>query len=543
MKNLKYLLVMLIALTTAISCVDDEAVEKNLPPVVGDVLKLNEIMSKDVNDNPDWIEVYNSGDQDMDISGYILNDKDVASGGFEIPDGTFIVSQGFYVVDADESGVSVSSGGEDVSLSKPDGTVIDHTVTPDMTSDVGLTWAREIDGLDPWKVSSPTPGSSNGSAANTPPIISAEPLTEFMDVYGVTASDADGIASVKLIQMINEGVQSIEMALVGDEYKVTVPRGLVGDVVKYYVVATDNTGLQTYYPENGNNEPAEFTVAGGLEELDIVGENAGFRGEVTFTATPYYPGQVDEIRLYYLEDGEQQDEDNGFDDKHKIVLDQDGDNYVGVVPEQETDDVISYYLRVEYVDGTKTYYPLEVEDADGNVISDFNHDYGTTWPTYTVEAISYDPVVDQTVTYTDGPLTSVVFPSNPVPGTDMNVVLAYASTENIDEARIYFDVRDTPAYVKANKVKGEDDASFTQTGVTINLADIEAEDENGDVSGNTSVTGTTVTFYVRIATASAEYYYGSDGSMYLDNTPGGGTTDESDAFKADTNLWNALNVQ
>jgi len=31
--------------------------------------------------------------------------------------------------------------------------------------------------------------------------------------------------------------------------------------------------------------------------------------------------------------------------------------------------------------------------------------------------------------------------------------------------------------------------------------------------------------------------------MYLDNTPGGGTTDESDAFKANTNLWNVLNVQ
>ena len=52
-----------------------------------------------------------------------------------------------------------------------------------------------------------------------------------------------------------------------------------------------------------------------------------------------------------------------------------------------------------------------------------------------------------------------------------------------------------------------------------------------------------VTFYVRIATATAEYYYGSDGSMYLDDTPGGGTTDQSDAFKADPALWNVFNVQ
>jgi len=541
MKNIKYLFVTFIALITAISCVEDDIIERNTPPVIGSVLKLNEIMSKDVNDGPDWIEVYNSGDVDMDISGYFLNDKDVADGGFAIPDGTIIKTNGFYVVDENESGIKVSSGGEDVSLSKPDKTVIDFTRTPDMSQNVGLTWAREIDGDGEWMISNATKGASNGSAENVPPIISAEPLTEFMDVYSVQASDADGIASVKLVQMINGGVQSIEMALVNNEYKVTVPRGLVGDVVKYYVVATDNTGLKSYYPENGNNEPAEFTVAGGLEELKIEGEEAGFRGEVTFTASPYYPSQVDEVRLYYLLPGEMQDDVN--DDKTKVVLTQDGDNYTGVIPAQNTDDVIRYYLRVEYIDGTKTYYPLEEKDADGNVISDFNHDLGTTWPSYIVEEKNFDPVVDQTVTYTDGPLTSVVFPTNPVPGTDTNVVLTYASAENIDEARIYFDVRDTPAYVKANKVKGENDSSFTQTGVTINLANIDAEDENGDFSGNTSVTGTKVTFYVRIATASAEYYYGSDGSMYLDDTPGGGTIDESDAFKADTSLWNVLNVQ
>jgi len=541
MKNLKNLLVMLIALTTTISCVEDDVFDGGSGPIVTADVKLNEIMSTG---DPDWLELYNAGNTDLDLSGYALKDSNTK---WIIPNVT-IPAGGHVSFDCDgkdENGSTsfkISSGGESISLFNSADDLIDEVTTPDMAAQVGLTYGREIDGGDVWVVMSPTKGKPN-STVNNPPVIVAEPLTEFMDVYAVQASDADGIASVKLVQMINGGVASIEMALVDDEYKTTVPRGKVGDVVKYYVVATDNSGLQTYYPENGNTEPSEFTVAGGLEELNIAGADAGFRGEVTFTATPYYPSQVDEIRLYYLEDGEQQDEANGFDDKHKVELDQDGDNYVGVVPEQNTDDVVSYYLRVEYIDGTKTYYLLEELDADGNVISDFNHDLGTTWPTYTVEAVSYDPVVDQTVTYTDGPLTSVVFPTNPVPGTDMNIVLAYTSTENIDEARIYFDVRDTPAYVKANKVKGEDDASFTQTGVTINLANIDAEDENGDLSGNTGVTGTKVTFYVRIATATAEYYYGSDGSMYLDDTPGGGTTDQSDAFKADTALWNVFNVQ
>ena len=537
MKNLKYLIVLLISMTAAVSCVEDERMVIELPPVEESVLKLNEIMSKDVNDNPDWIEVYNGGAEAIDISGYWLNDKPVAEGGFQIPNGTIIQAGGFYDVDADESGQSISSGGEDVSLSEPDGTVIDHTVTPDMSNDVGLTWGREIDGIGEWRIGSATRGTSNGSAENTAPILVAEPLTEFMDVYAVQASDADGIASVKLIQRINEGVQTIEMALVDGEYKTTVPRGLVGDVVKYYVVATDNTGLSSYYPEDGTNSPGEFTVAGGLEELVIEGEEAGFRGGVTFTATPFYPSQVDEIRLYYLLPGESQDDVN--DDKTKVVLTQDGEVYEGVVPEQNTGDAIRYYLRVEYIDGTKTYNPLEEKDADGNVISDFDHDDGTTWPSYTVEAISYEDVVDETVTYTAGPLTSVVFPTNPVPGTDINVVISYVSTETIDEVRIYYAVGDSPSYVKDNKVKGEDDATFTQTGVTINLKDV-IDTVNGLAVGET---GNTTTFYVRIATATAEYYYGNDGSMYLDDTPGGGNVDESDAFKDDPSLWNELKTQ
>lgn len=536
MKNLKYLIIILLAFTTY-SCVEDALYEGEEVIVEGSPLKLNEIMSKDVNDNPDWIEVYNSGTEDIDISGYWLNDKPTAEGGFQIPNGTIIQAGGFYFVDANTSGESISSGGEDVSLSKPDGTVIDLTTTPDMSNDVGLTWAREIDGDGQWMISSPTPASSNGSAANTSPILDATSLTEFTSVYSVVASDADGISTVKLIYMINDGVQSFDMALVDGEYKTSIPQAMVGDVVKYYVVATDKTGLSSYYPENGTNEPAEFVVMGGVSELTIEGAEAGYRGDVTFTVSPYYPEQVNEIRLYYLLPGELQDDIN--DDKTKINLTQNGNTFTGVIPEQNTDDVISYYIRVEYIDGTKTYFPMEELDAEGNVISDFNHDLGTTWPSYTVEAINYDDVVNETVNSTEGPLTSLTFPTNPVPGTDINLVLTYASTEIITEARVYFAVGDSPVYVKANKVSGEDDASFTQTGVTINLKDVLTD---GDAL-SLSETGAKVSFYVRIATDTAEYYYSNTGAMSLDDTPGGGTTDESDAFKADPLLWNVYNVQ
>ena len=58
-----------------------------------------------------------------------------------------------------------------------------------------------------------------------------------------------------------------------------------------------------------------------------------------------------------------------------------------------------------------------------------------------------------------------------------------------------------------------------------------------------SETGVKVSFYLRIATATAEYYYSNTGAMSIDDTPGGGTTDESDDFKADPSLWNVYTVQ
>ena len=541
MKNYKFLVFgLVIALMSAVGCLKDEVFSEEGPDVATSTVKLNEIMSTG---SPDWLELYNGGSEAVDLAGFKLTDSSQ-----EWTIDALTIGAGEYVTfDCDDGNVAnvstnfkISSGGEEITLYNALGELIDQVTTPDMSSQTGLTYGREVDGEDNWITMGATKGAAN-SNINIAPLITADPLTEFDAIYEIAVSDADGLAAVKLALVTDDSVQSFDMVLIDGDFKVSVPSFPVGTRVDYYVMATDNTGLSSYYPETAPDELAGFTVAGGIESLEIAGEQDGYQGEVTFKATPYYAEQVDEIRLYYLLPGELQDDTN--DDKTRVDLVNNNGVHEGVIPAQNTDDVISYYLRVEYLDGTKTYFPIEEKDADGNVIGEFDHDYGTTWPNYTVEAIIYDDVVEEVLTFTDGPLTSVTFPTNPVPGTDANVVLTYTSSETIEEARIYFDVRDTPAYVKNNKVKGEDDASFTQTGVTVNMANIDGEDEAGAYSGNTGLTGTKVTFYVRIATASAEYYYGSDGSMYLDDTPGGGTTDESDFFKADPTLWNEYNVQ
>ncbi len=391
MKNLKYLFLMITLIFTAYSCVVDEVRQDESTGVEGSAVVLNEIMSNNVGNGVDWIEIYNKSSEDVDLGGYMLNDAETVSGGWTIPAGTIIPANGYIVFeeDTDWDFGGVSSGGEWVSFADAAGVLIEKTLVPDMSSNAGLTWAREIDGDGEWMVSTPTPGETNGSTTNAAPIIDASDLTEFDRVYGVNASDADGILTVKLVYMVNDGVTSLDMSLVDDEYKTSVPEANVGDVVRYYVIATDVTGLTTVYPEDGINTPGEFTVVGGVEEVTFseVETSIGIY-DFSFFAKVYYTDQVDEFRLYYLLPGEMQDEDNGFDDKHKIEVTTPESNglFKATIPDLASTTELRYYMRVEYVDGTKSYYPVEEEGGD------FDHDLGTTWPTVTVGEIPVTPV-------------------------------------------------------------------------------------------------------------------------------------------------------
>ena len=389
MKKIKYIIVILIALTTTFGCIEDEILEIETTEIEGSAVVLNEIMSNDVGDGIDWIELYNKGTETFDLSGYILNDAKDPSGGWAIPDGTTLEAGGYIVFDENDWDFGgISSGGEWVSFADAAGTLIENVEVPSMASNAGLTYAKEIDGGDVWVVASATKGAMNGNVENTAPILGAEELTEHDRIYSVTASDADGIASVKLVYMVNDGVLSLEMSLVDGEYKTSVAAANVGDVVKYYVIATDKTGLTTVYPEGGTETPNEFTVIGGIEELtfsEVKPDPAIDAYDFSFTAQVYYPDQVDEVKVYYLLPGELQDDAN--DDKHSEVLSDLGDGvYKGTASGFAEGTELKYYLRVEYIDGTKTYYPLE---EDG---SDFNHDYGTTWPTVTVGDLPEIPV-------------------------------------------------------------------------------------------------------------------------------------------------------
>lgn len=392
MKNLKYLLA--ITLVALIGCVEDEVMETE-GPIVSEAVKLNEIMSTG---EPDWIELYNSSNASVNLSGYKLSDT---SQEWTIANLT-IAAKGYVTFNCDDSNVpnvatnfKISSAGEKITLKNAAGEIIDEITTVNMASQIGLTYGREVDGGDVWIVMNPTKGIENSNVSE-PPLLTASLIAgvtdnDYVD-YTVIASDADGIRDVKLYLEMGTAILFVEMAPIGGgEYTYRIPALNADTVVKYYVVAADESGAKSYFPETAPDEKASFTVANGKPMFVSVvpsNENPAEDEAINFTVTTYDKSGVKEVRLYYVLN------DALATTKTTVTLSStDNITFTGTIPGQIDGDKVYYYLRVEDNGGLRTYYPEEVV-VDGVVTSEFNHDVASTWPFITVAPLA---ILDQLV--------------------------------------------------------------------------------------------------------------------------------------------------
>lgn len=126
------------------------------PPAAGEVL-INEYVAAN---STEWIELYNTTGNDLDISGHYIDD--VGGGGGSpkvIPASTIITAGGYYVL---ETSSLLNNSGDDVRFLDPtQSTVLDSTSYDGAES--GHSWYRYRDGLDwsPAESENPTKGTSN----------------------------------------------------------------------------------------------------------------------------------------------------------------------------------------------------------------------------------------------------------------------------------------------------------------------------------------------------------------------------------------------
>jgi len=156
-----------------LSTVTKGAANSNVTPPPTVIILMNEIFSKGVDPDFDWIEIFNGSTVDVDVSGYKIYDSGGQAGTKpkkEFPAGTVIPAGGFYVIvvdDADASGFGLSSNGEQVWLEKTDGTVIDDITFPAMVD--GQSYGRKPDGSANFFIFTEiTRGTSNNNAPTLP---------------------------------------------------------------------------------------------------------------------------------------------------------------------------------------------------------------------------------------------------------------------------------------------------------------------------------------------------------------------------------------
>ncbi|OQX89029.1 hypothetical protein B6D60_00295 [candidate division KSB1 bacterium 4484_87] len=127
----------------------------------------------------DWIEIYNAGDEPVDVGGMYITDDLADTTQWQIPanrpDSTTIAPGGFLLLWCDkesEQGVlhvefKLSGGGEQIGLFASDGlTAIDTLTYGDQNTDV--SYGRLPDGSDHWEYfTTPTPGKTNSTTGIT----------------------------------------------------------------------------------------------------------------------------------------------------------------------------------------------------------------------------------------------------------------------------------------------------------------------------------------------------------------------------------------
>ncbi|MCR5302470.1 MAG: CotH kinase family protein [Lachnospiraceae bacterium] len=115
---------------------------------------------------PDWIEIYNPSDHDMDLSGYSVTEStDLQKVKFDIPEGTILAPGSFYLFDPI---FLMSSQGCTINLLDRRKHYIDRIEIPKLKWDT--TYARVDDGGDEWSIKEPTPGYSNADGKKLEPV-------------------------------------------------------------------------------------------------------------------------------------------------------------------------------------------------------------------------------------------------------------------------------------------------------------------------------------------------------------------------------------
>ncbi|HIW98027.1 MAG TPA: lamin tail domain-containing protein [Candidatus Tidjanibacter gallistercoris] len=256
-------------------------------------VRINEVLSAPAGDDADFIELYNGGEQDADVGGFVLQDDKGAAEEFVIPEGTVIPAGGFLVYEQVSPGAGesftfgLSSKGDRVTLLDASRSVADEVETPDFGNTKGASYARTVDGGGEWRIAAvPTKGTSNAGGAE----VSLKGVLFINEVY--TYADGSREDDLDFIELYNAGESEIALAGLklwesgGSAEAWTFPEDAVIAAGGFFVVVCDKDSEwfadPVHYPVWGLSKgPDEYvTLADAdMNEIDYVACPSMKRGE------------------------------------------------------------------------------------------------------------------------------------------------------------------------------------------------------------------------------------------------------------------------
>lgn len=139
--------------------------------VINELMPVNSTVIADQNgEYDDWIELFNLSSLSVDISEYYLSDNKGNIRKWKFPEGTIIPGNGYLIIWADKdttqtglhSNFKLSSLGEELVFSDPDGSLIDEIDFPAQTLE--LSYSRYPNGTGAFRWQNPTYNKTNSDS-------------------------------------------------------------------------------------------------------------------------------------------------------------------------------------------------------------------------------------------------------------------------------------------------------------------------------------------------------------------------------------------
>lgn len=193
-------------------------------------------------DYPDWVELHNASDQEVEIGGYGLSDDKLIAAKWTFPAGTRIPANGYIIVycsgDTSKGGMHAPfklSADDELVLSTEAGAIIDSLALRSASS--GYTLSRDASGA--WVEMLPSPGYPNDQAG----------IDAFLATLTATEGESIGV-------YLNEFMASNASTLLG-------PDGTYCDWIELYNTTGNEINLSGYGISDNPAQPLKYTLPEG----------------------------------------------------------------------------------------------------------------------------------------------------------------------------------------------------------------------------------------------------------------------------------------